>query len=72
MALREEISALQTNIARLMVRRHLKSFLDMGVQEDHLIEVFRLVVKANPDMKMKDVAKTVERMINERVAEYTS
>jgi hypothetical protein len=61
----------QTNIARLMVRRHLRSWLDAGVPEDELIALFVLALRISPDISMKDIAAYVDRRLREAtVAQY--
>lgn len=54
-----EHGSLQTNIARLMVRRHLRPVLDSGADEQDLILRFKSISAQNPDMKFQDVARKV-------------
>ena len=48
-----------SNLARLMVRRHLKSWVGR-VPEADVIAMFEKTMKAHPDMKMKDVVARVD------------
>jgi hypothetical protein len=65
------ISEVQTNVARLMVRRNLRSWLDAGVPEDELIALFVLALRISPDISMKDIAAYVDRRLREAtVAQY--
>lgn len=58
-----EYSVTRTNVARLMVRRHLRSWLNAGIPEEELIGLFELALSMHPDMPMKEVAALIERRL---------
>ena len=54
-------SDMSANLARLMVRRHLRTWVNSGhFSEDELVVLFLLVVEALPDTQFKRVASIVD------------
>lgn len=59
----------EKNIARLMVRRHLRSWLGSDIlSEDLLMAMFIRATKQHPDLNMTAVAAQVDAEIRELVA----
>ena len=57
------------NLARLMVRRHLRSWLGSDIiSEELLIAMFLQTMRRNPDLAMRDVSTLVDAEIKELVA----
>lgn len=60
MTLAEDYGRTQKNIARLMVRRYLRSWLNAQEDEDLLIQLFVISMKTGPDLPMKEHAALVD------------
>ena len=59
----------EKGIARLMVRRHLRSWLGSNIiSEELLVAMFIRAMKHNPDKSMQDVARWVDAEIREIVS----
>lgn len=59
-------SPLDKNIARIMVRRSLRSWLGSDViSEEMLIAMFIRMAQRHPDLKLKDVATRVDAEIHD-------
>jgi hypothetical protein len=60
MTLGEDYAQTQKNIARLMVRRYLRSWLDVHEDEDLLITLFVISMREGPNLSMREHAAAVD------------
>lgn len=54
-----EIRRVEDNIARIMVRKHLRELLDSGAPEDDLIRRFHAARQTYPDESYRSLARRV-------------
>lgn len=67
----DSVSTIRNNVARLMVRRHLRSWIDAGILETEVIDLFTIAMQAYPDLSMKELTALVDRRLRESFeAEY--
>lgn len=60
MSFAEDYAKTQKNIARLMVRRYLRSWIGTDPDEDLLISLFVHAMRMHPDFTMRQIAQSVD------------
>lgn len=55
--------ATRDNISKLMVRRHLRSWVDRGYPEERLADLFIELSAREPDLTYRQIAQTIDHML---------